>query len=142
MKVGIVGHAADKLTPATEAKARELIRRLLSGATVMVSGHCHLGGIDIWAEEEARALGIALDIKPPKRLSWSGGYKERNLEIVAAADCVHCIVVDKLPPGYTGMRFEYCYHCKTDSHVKSGGCWTALQAIRVGKSGDVHVIAS
>ena len=29
MKVGIVGHAADKFTPATEAKARELIRRLL-----------------------------------------------------------------------------------------------------------------
>lgn len=141
--VGIVGHEAAKFTPATEAAAREIIRKLLEPPdVVVVSGHCHLGGIDIWAEEIAKELG-AYDpelIFPPKKLQWAGGYKDRNILIARNSDIVHCIAVAELPPGYTGMRFEGCYHCNTSGHVKSGGCWTAKYAQRLGKQAKWHVI--
>lgn len=128
MNVGIVGHEAAKFTDDGERQAREVIRMLLAPPNaVLVSGHCHLGGIDIWAEEEADALGRKKLIFPPKSLDWANGYKPRNLLIAQNSDVVHCIVVKTLPADYKGMRFKLCYHCKTDAHVKSGGCWTALR---------------
>lgn len=139
-KVGIVGAEAAKFTPETEAQAREIIRAILlnplyplhggTRAELMVSGGCHLGGIDIWAEEEAGFYRIPKLIHYPKKLQWSGGYEQRNLLIARDSDIVHCIVVRSLPPGFKGMRFPTCYHCKEARapHVKSGGCWTALRA--------------
>lgn len=145
--VGIVGSEAIKFTPETEQKAREIIRSILMkpGVTAVSSGHCHLGGIDIWAEEEAKKLGIYADGKfifPPKDHTWSGGYKTRNLQIVNASDEVHCITIREYPPDYNGMRFSRCYHCGTDTepHVKSGGCWTARQAQKKGKLTQWHII--
>lgn len=147
MKIGIVGHEAKKFTPDTEAEARAVIRGILtphlgSAGLAMVSGHCHLGGVDIWSEEEAKALGIQLDIKAPTRLSWSGkgGFEDRNRQIAAASDIVHVVVVKELPPGYDGMRFPLCYHCKTTDHVKSGACWTAKVAQGLGKTAFWHII--
>ena len=138
MKIGIVGHEAKKFGPQAEQEARATIRSILYEAAVenftglpeiiVVSGHCHLGGIDIWAGEEAANLGLETDIYPPKYLDWSRGYKPRNLLIAKNSDIVHCIVVDRLPRDYEGMRFKSCYHCGTDTHVKSGGCWTAKRA--------------
>jgi hypothetical protein len=128
MYIGIVGHEAAKFTADTEAMARSIIRSLLSPPeAVLVSGHCHLGGIDIWAEEEADALGRAKDIFAPKKLVWGGpdGFQSRNLKIATRSDVVHCLVIAEYPPTYTGMRFDYCYHCHTHDHIKSGGCWTA-----------------
>ena len=139
--IGIVGHEAAKFTPDTEAAAREIIRMLLeSPDAVVVSGHCHLGGIDIWAEEIADALGREKLIFPPKNLRWSGGYKERNILIAQNSHIVHCIVVATLPAGYDGMRFEGCYHCNTPDHVKSGGCWTAKYARRLGRQAQWHIV--
>ncbi len=150
MKIGIVGHEAKKFIPYTEQMARELIRQLLEPAdSVLVSGHCHLGGIDIWAEEIAKALG-AFDpalIFAPKNQHWSTGYKPRNQQIAETAAVVHNIVVARYPEGYADLRFEdeqtglpYCYHCKTDQHVKSGGCWTAKYAKELGKPAYWHVL--
>lgn len=134
MKVGIVGHEAAKFTPATEAAARDTIRSLLEqpGVTHMVSGHCHIGGVDIWAEEEAAKLGVDTIIYPPRDLSWATGFKPRNIQIAHTSDIVHCVVVRELPPDYKGMRFSGCYHClgRNPEHVKSGGCWTAWRAVR------------
>lgn len=140
MRKGIVGHEGAKFTPVTERKARAIIRGLLNPGDVMVSGHCHLGGIDIWAEEEADSMGIEKQVFPPKRLEWEGGYKQRNIQIAESSDCVHVLVVAKLSTTYKGMRFPICYHCKTKEHVKSGGCWTAHYAIKQGKEGIWHVI--
>lgn len=131
--VGIVGSEAIKFTPETEQKVREIIRSILTkpGVTAVSSGHCHLGGIDIWAEEIAKQLGVydSAYIFPPKNHTWSGGYKTRNLQIVNASDEVHCITIREYPPNYNGMRFSSCYHCRSaEPHVKSGGCWTARQA--------------
>jgi len=130
MKIGIVGHEAAKFTPTGKNVALRTIRRILSekGVTEVVSGHCSLGGIDIWAEEIGKEMGLKVTSFPPEVESWEGGYKERNLEIANTSDIVHCIVVDKLPSTYKGRVFEYCYHCHTNDHIKSGGCWTAKQA--------------
>jgi len=127
-RIGIVGHEAKKFTPETEAKAREIIRSLLSPGDILVSGGCHLGGIDIWAEEIADEMGLEKDIYYPAIQRWQGGYKQRNLKITYYSDIVHCIVVAEYPKNYVGRRFDWCYHCDTDTHIKSGGCWTAKRA--------------
>jgi hypothetical protein len=134
MNIGIVGHEAAKFNVEAEETARRIIRAKLSDThdtpVTLVSGHCHLGGIDIWAEEIATELGIPQIIHAPKKLQWSGGYKERNLLIARDSDICICIVVAELPLSYRGMRFSSCYHCgsKRPQHVKSGGCWTAIRS--------------
>lgn len=142
MNIGIVGAEGAKFTREGEAHARQIIRSLLSEpGAVLVSGHCHLGGVDIWAEEIAAELGCATLIFPPARQCWEGGYKQRNLQIVEHSDFVHCIAVDVLPGEYTGMRFALCYHCAkvvAPRHVKSGGCWTMRRA----QHGALHVVAN
>lgn len=141
MKVGIVGHEAAKFTPENEVAAKKIIRELLSDlGDTLVSGACHLGGIDVWAEEIADYLGNTTLIFPPKEHNWTNGYKPRNIEIAKNSDIVHCLVVRSLPPTYRGMRFATCYHCKSTDHVKSGGCWTMKYAQGLGKKGVLHVI--
>jgi len=131
-RIGIVGHEGSKFTPGAEARAKDKIRSLLSPGDVVVSGHCHLGGVDIWAEEVAAALGIPVLVHRPRVRAWGGpgGDKERKLKIAEDSDLVLVVVVRELPPGYVGMRFGECYHCRgrNPPHVKSGACWTAWQA--------------
>lgn len=127
MRIGIVGSEASKFTPETQEQARAAIRSLLNPGDIVVSGKCHLGGIDIWAVEEAKKLGLETVEYPPKYHGWPA-YRERNLRIVEDSDKVVCITLSKLPDAYKGMRFEKCYHCGTDTHVKSGGCWTMKEA--------------
>lgn len=142
MIVGIVGHAQDKFTLETEALARCTILTILSDpiVTSVSSGHCHLGGVDIYTEEIAEWLGLPTHIFPPASRSWDKGYRERNMRIAQVSDIVYSLVVASYPPGYTGMRFSSCYHCGTSNHVKSGGCWTAKYARKLGKPGEVYVI--
>lgn len=144
--VGIVGAEAAKFTPATAAKARAIIMRLLDPPdVVLVSGGCHLGGVDIWAEEAYEGIA-ALQPRPEARIflpevhEWARGYKPRNILIAEASDIVHNIVVARYPPTWTDMRFEACYHCITTTHVKSGGCWTAKYAKRLGKPAYWHIV--
>lgn len=140
MHIGIVGAESAKFTQYGMEQARGIIRTLLAPAdAVLVSGHCHLGGVDIWAEEIADELGRAKLIYPPARLQWEGGYKQRNLLIARQSAIVHCIAVDFLPMRYTGMQFATCYHCveyNNPPHIKSGGCWTMHRA----KVGALHVV--
>ncbi|HKA65440.1 MAG TPA: hypothetical protein VKD00_06945 [Methyloceanibacter sp.] len=142
MIIGIVGAEGAKFTKAGEDAAREIIQALLKDpeVTLMVSGGCHLGGADIYAEEEAEQLGIPMRIHRPRRLTWDGGFKERNLLIAHDADIVHNIVVDVLPSDFVGMEFKKCYHCNTTEHVKSGGCWTAKHAQGLGKRAEWHLV--
>lgn len=142
MKVGIVGSEGAKFTKLGEERARAAILDILSApdVTAVVSGHCHLGGIDIYAEEAGQSLGKQCLIFPPKRLSWNDGYRPRNLQIARNSDILYCITVDKLPEGFKGMTFGLCYHCAKNGrdgndHVKSGGCWTVVQGMKMGKEG-------
>ena len=140
MTIGIVGSEQAKFTPETERTARALIRSLLRPGDVVVSGECHLGGVDIFAREEAEALDLGFIARPPACHNWAYGYKPRNEAIARLSDLVVCITVRTLPPNYTGMRFNYCYHCETGTHVKSGGCWTVKRAKQMGKDGMVLVV--
>lgn len=160
-RLGIVGSEAAKFTVDTEALARAAIRELIrkyKPATV-VSGACPLGGIDIWAIEEAKKNGFALAGHtvlglefPPEVQQWDPpgkiGFKTRNLSIAKYSDIVVCITVKELPPGYSGMKFDRCYHHKRKSdgadvpHVKSGGCWTVAQAALKGKHTELVVISA
>lgn len=149
MKVGFVGNGSDKFTKQGEEEARSILAEALEeqNATFMVSGHSPVGGIDIWAEEEAKYLNIQLDLKIPEVNQWNPvgryGYKARNLDIARDSDVLYVILADQYPDEYNGKRFAAngtCYHCDrqfgSDSytpHVKSGGCWTGIQALKLGK---------
>jgi len=137
--IGIVGSEGKKFTADTERKARDLIRSLIKGAAMVVSGGCHLGGVDIWAVEEAASMGIPFEEHLPRFLGWTA-YRERNILIAERSTRVVCITVKHLPGDYDGMRFKYCYHCQTDGHVKSGGCWTMKYARGLGKPGETMVV--
>ena len=142
MKVGIVGSEGAKFTAYTETRAKKIIHRLLDKPEVthVVSGRCHLGGIDIWAVEIGRELGKEIIEHRPKNLQWSTGYAPRNLLIAKDSDEIFCITVEQLPSTYTCMVFDSCYHCHTNRHVKSGGCWTVKKAVEMGKPGKIIVI--
>lgn len=155
MKIGIVGHGSDKFTERSKNEAKQLIKNILIFDSVtpmslitkredviLVSGHSPVGGIDIYAEEIAKELGIPMDLKIPRQDTWTAeyGYKERNLDIARDSDEVHVILVDKYPKDYSGMKFKLCYHCKTSDHVKSGGCWTGHRAEKLGKKVYWHII--
>lgn len=142
MILGIVGSEGAKFTPETEAKARHIIcnKIIAYRADKVVSGACHLGGIDVWAIEEAKKYHLQTQEFPPARQVWDGGYKQRNIQIAEASDIVICITLRELPASYTGMTFKLCYHCGTADHVKSGGCWTMKYAIKHGKKGELIVI--
>jgi hypothetical protein len=151
VRLGIVGSEGAKFTPETEALARAAIRDLFTkyNPRKVVSGGCHLGGIDIWAVKEARALGIPTEEYKPDIQQWAPanryGYKARNEDIVKNSDVVVCITLDKLPASFTGPDYGECYHHKgalsvRSTHVKSGGCWTMELAKRKGKHGELVVI--
>ena len=142
MNVGIVGHAAEKFTLQSAMMAKNTIRSILNPGDVVVSGHSPMGGIDIWAEDVANEMGLRTEIFEPKQHTWEGtyGFKKRNIDIALHSDIVHVIVVDSLPPGFTGKRFKRCYHCDTDEHVKSGGCWTGWEARKLGKKAVWHIV--
>src|ERR1041384_90593 len=105
MIVGIVGSEASKFTPLGEVEAKSVIAEILSDplVTEVVSGKCHLGGIDLWAAEIGSGMGLVVTEYPPKTLSWETGYKPRNLQIARRSDVVYCITVDRLPDTYRGM---------------------------------------
>jgi hypothetical protein len=142
MIVGIVGSEEAKFTPLGKQRAQDLIRGILDQAGVesVVSGGCHLGGIDIWARDVGMELEINVTEFLPKEKSWEKGYKPRNLLIAQRSDVVNCITIREYPKEYTGMRFEFCYHCGVDTHVKSGGCWTMKEAGKLGKPNFLYIV--
>lgn len=168
--VGIVGAEAAKFSQNMETVARDKIRDLLRDAgRVLVSGHSPAGGIDVWAEEEYENIR-ALDefvgnilrppplIFPPLSNDWATGFQPRNMQIAERSNVIHCITVAGYIPEYTGRRWQkadgtpLCYHCERRAreqkllpgtifpHVKSGGCWTAYEAEKLGKGAWWHTI--
>lgn len=136
-----MGSEAAKFTAETEDRCREAIRNILIAkkAHGVVSGGCHLGGVDIWAVEEALCMGLGIIEHKPRTRSWPA-YRDRNILIAQDSTAVVCFTVRKLPEHYDGMRFKLCYHCGTTDHVKSGGCWTTKYARSIGKPGYTIVI--
>lgn|SRR6185437_1878738 len=146
LKLAIVGAAADKFDANTEATARQLISEWIQdySPSEVISGGCHLGGVDAWAIEYADFMGVPSRIYLPKERKWSTGYRLRNIQIAQAADKVLCIAVRTFPKDYQGLRFPYCYHCRPtkrrDQHIKSGGCWTCKFARSLDKPASTVII--
>lgn len=138
-QVGIVGNASDKFNKITEAVAKKLILDIFKqyDRPIIISGRSPLGGVDVWAEELALQNNLLTEIKPPLQNNWEY-FKKRNLEIAQCSDIVHVILVKDYPETYVGQRFDVCYHCvkyKKDypKHIKSGGCYTGWEAVKLGK---------
>jgi hypothetical protein len=149
MTLGIVGSEASKFTDLTERRARAVISALIkrTEADLVISGRSPLGGIDWWAIEQARGLGVPTREYAPKIFTWAapGGFRDRNTRIARDSDLVACITLKELPASYHGMRFPGgCYHCKTppEHHVKSGGCWTMHLARKLNKRSLLIVIGA
>lgn len=149
MTLGIVGAEAAKFTKKGEAHAKALIHALIDThkPTCISSGRCHLGGIDVWAEDIAYDRCLKTLIYPPKTRQWSSGYMPRNIQIARASDLVVCLAVLRLPDGFKGMTFPSCYHCtrrkEMREHVKSGGCWTRWYAQEnLKKRGELVIVAN
>ena len=144
MKIGIIGHGADKFAEASKIQADILIYNILANteSPTLISGHSPVGGIDIWSEDIAKQLNIPMDLKIPKQNKWDAeyGYKQRNLDIAKDSDELHIILINKYPPNYKGMKFNKCYHCHSTNHIKSGACWTGKQAQKLGKKVTWHII--
>jgi hypothetical protein len=147
--IGVIGHGQEKFTPETERKCKCEIEKVLReamkvGDVTVVSGHSPKCGVDLWAEEIAKQLGLQTLIFKPEVEQWdprgAHGYKFRNLQIAEASDEVHVFLVTTYPPGFVGMRFSSCYHCESSTHIKSGACWTTLQAQKLGKKSVWHLI--
>ena len=142
MILGLVGSEEAKFTKQGKIDACNMIRDsiLRYKPTGVVSGGCHLGGVDIWAIEVAKEMGISTTEFLPEGYSWLY-YKSRNELIAEESDAVVCITVAQLPPGFKEGGWEkYCYHCKTDKHIKSGGCWTMKRAHKLGKATQLFVV--
>lgn len=148
MILGIVGAEQAKYAAVGERATRTYIRALIQARGVhhlvsgplissqpysVCSGKCHLGGVDIFAVEEAAVLGIPYTEYPPKEHNWEKGYRPRNVQISQASTEVYSFTVRAYPEGYSNTRFEDCYHCNMKTHMKSGGCWTMVHARTRGK---------
>lgn len=153
MKIAIVGHEEAKFTKMGKHQALLHIERILllphfneEGPDYdnhLISGGCHLGGVDIWAEQVADSRQIPKTIFKPQRLTWKSkdgqmGFEERNIEIAFNCDVLYCLAVTRLANSFKGMTHTMCYHCHTTDHVKGGGCWTMKKAKSFGR--ETHLI--
>jgi hypothetical protein len=115
--------------------------------TVLVSGHCPRGGVDIWAEEIAKEMNCYKPdyIFTPDVNQWNDqvvenkrllGYKSRNKAIAQICDILYCIV--------PYQEYAKCPHHKGEidqiDHPSNGGCWTRAYARSIGKRIYFYVI--
>ena len=164
IKIGIVGTQELKWTQINKDKAKAEILGLLLDfksrfETVLVSGHCQKGGVDIWAEEIADKLGIKKEIYPAVVEQWNDeireegsifdeqmfivkriGYKSRNIKIAETCDILYCIVPQTYVDTGPSAESDHCKHCQIFGHPSNGGCWTMKYAKKLGKETHLVVI--
>ena len=141
MKIGIVGAEESKWTEEQKIRAKKVIKGLLHGYTVdglvrfsksnkpiffamarrceiiLVSGHCHKKGVDIWAEDNADELGIEKEIYPAEVHQWPdktvrvcrtcGELKEGLDEVVT-----HDALVNMYHPHYWKLKTKKGYRTR------------------------------
>lgn len=144
MNIGIVGSSRSRFTDVTMNKAIVLIKKIIDNpmATTIISGHCPADGVDIWAEDYAKLVDKPTKIFTPEQNCWDGeyGYKARNIDIANNSDILHVITVKIDKHHEHNKAMAYCYHCNTDTHVRSGGCWTGEYAKKLGKKVIWHIL--
>ena len=115
MKIGIVGSSK---APVNEESIRFVEDIIVDYPqdTVFVSGGAK--GIDEIVEMACMVVGRKLIIHKPKTENWEG-YKERNIIIAHECDKVICVALRSKD------KEAYCYHCGSEEHERTGGCYTA-----------------
>ncbi len=152
MRLAIVGAQEDRWNSFERTFIEDLIRGMLAEdedgvRPIVISGHCPMGGVDIWAEEIAEELGCKMVIYAPEVNQWEDritqydsnefhdkGYKSRNIQIAEACDTLVCfspafqhgknptLVEDIIPD-----------NVKQIEEIWNGGVWTAVYAQKIGK---------
>lgn len=85
--------------------------------TIFISGGAQ--GIDKAVETVCKLLKRKCEVFLPKINKWVGGYRERNWKIAQECDEVVCIAKR------SHDKKTYCYHCGSEEHERTGGCYTA-----------------
>ena len=131
MKVAIVG--TTKLTTNEKIDMRQHITDGLqkySLDSIIISGGAK--GVDSLAIEAAKELGFQTKVYMPEKNEWKY-YKKRNLQIAQDCDELYCFSVC--------VHKVKCYHHDSpQDHEKTAGCWTANQAMQLGKPCQLVVI--
>jgi len=142
--IGIVGNGRDKFTELGYNRAYNIVVNIINSNIneQICSGNSPMLGIDYLVKQNTPSNRY-IEYNPVT-LKWNNGYRERNLQI-AKSRIVYVIVANKYPKEYKGIKFESCYHCKSmnkdyNNHIKSGACWTAKQAIKLGNESQWMVI--
>ncbi len=134
MKIAIVGSSHLSETEERDARKNsglilnQLIKEYGVNDITLISGGAK--GVDTEAEDVAKQLGIKTIIHKPLEYKWENGYKPRNIKIAQECDILYCFP--------TKLKIVECYHCKTDEHEVTGGCWTAKYAEALKK--EVHIV--
>ena len=111
-KIAIVGAEKNYWNEKQESLIKRIISRILIKDSILISGGCPRGGVDIWAEQIADKNGIEKIIHEPKINIWEE-FKSRNKKI--AEDC------------------DILFDIEPDGREHSGGMWTLNFAKRLGK---------
>lgn len=120
MKIAIVGAEERKWNGYNIKDVKIQIAEILNKNkdTVLVSGHCPFGGVDIWAEDYTYEHKIKSEIYRPTNNRWTpNGYKERNIRIAESCDEIYVFS----PADENGKP------------LWNGGIWTANYAQALGK---------
>lgn len=139
-RLAIVG--TSRLTFDEAIEARKYIvyiineRRKSFGHLRLITGDAD--GIDKLVREMCLEQGVDFEVLVARDRHWEGenGFRERNLRIAKYCDEIISISTKK--------KTEECYHHKklTESHERTGGCWTMEEAKRLKSyvKGRVYVI--
>src|SRR3990167_9416744 len=122
MKLAIVG-TSKKLLPDEETKVKDIIRYEISrGIDMVISGGAY--GIDWLAVELASKMGIPIREFKPRSQTWPE-YRRRNILIAQNCDRLVCLS--------TKVKRVSCYHCHSNTHEKTAGCWTMNEARKLNR---------
>ena len=143
-KIAIVGSTELKFTAEGIGKVEKAIIKILKPYVtdgILVSGGA--SGVDSWAVNIANNLNIPSQIYWARVQQWLDkgneiGFRTRNLKIAKECTEIWCIVPDIYPPDFIKSNtFKdlsgWCYHCDSNEHIPSGGCWTARNVEGQGK---------
>ena len=128
MKIAIVGAEESKWTKEQKKKVQAEIRLVFyqwldtadmyGGETILISGGCHRGGVDIWAEEVADNLGINKMVFPAEIYQWGDG-----------SECLCC-----------GEIIPFTSEEKITEHTKArGGTWNNTKRLKGYRSRNIQI---
>ena len=120
MKIGITGHRESKWKDKQFARqvVFEVLSKFKKRITILGSGHCPLGGVDIWAEEFAKNNNIKLKLFPPyKNLPSPERYLKRNREMIEWCDYLIAFISKYHPKNKGGSWYTINYARKRNELV-------------------------